>query len=64
LITSIDDISRGLLYADFVPRETTWAHIQATQAFSQQSGLPYFVQLRSLRYTVDSSGVFRFVQDS
>ena len=30
LITSIDDYSRKLLFADFVPKETTWAHIQAT----------------------------------
>ena len=55
LITSIDDYSRKLLYADFVSRETTWAHIQATQALSQQYGLP-------LRYYVDSLRVFRFVQ--
>jgi len=55
LITSIDDFSRKLLYADFVPRETTWAHIQAAQALSQQYGLP-------LRYYVDSLRVFRFVQ--
>jgi len=55
LITSIDDFSRKLLYADFVPRETTWAHIQATQALSQRYGLP-------LRYYVDSLRVFRFVQ--
>jgi len=31
LITSIDDFSRKLLYADFVSSETTWAHIQAAQ---------------------------------
>lgn len=55
LITSIDDFSRKLLYADFVPRETTWAHIQAAQALSQRYGLP-------LRYYVDSLRVFRFVQ--
>jgi hypothetical protein len=55
LITSIDDFSRKLLYADFVPRETTWAHIQAAQALCQQYGIP-------LRYYVDSLRVFRFVQ--
>ena len=32
LITSIDDFSRMLLFADFFPSESTWAHIQATQA--------------------------------
>jgi hypothetical protein len=55
LITSIDDYSRKLLFADFFPSETTWAHIQATQAVCQTFGLP-------LRYYVDSLRVFRFVQ--
>jgi hypothetical protein len=55
LITSIDDYSRKLLFADFFPSETTWAHIQATQALIQAYGLP-------LRYYVDSLRVFRFVQ--
>lgn len=55
LITSIDDYSRKLLFADFFPRETTWAHMQATQALIQRYGLP-------LRYYVDSLRVFRFVQ--
>ena len=32
LITSLDDYSRKLLYADFVTQETSWAHIQAAQA--------------------------------
>jgi hypothetical protein len=55
LMTSIDDYSRKLLFADFFPSETTWAHIQATQAVIQQYGLP-------VRYYVDSLRVFRFVQ--
>ena len=55
LITSIDDFSRKLLYADFVEKETTWAHILAAQALIQQYGIP-------LRYYVDSLRVFRFVQ--
>lgn len=55
LITSIDDYSRKLLFADFFPSETTWAHIQATQAVIQAYGLP-------VRYYVDSLRVFRFVQ--
>ncbi len=29
LITSLDDYSRMLMYADFVETETSWAHIQA-----------------------------------
>ena len=55
LITSIDDFSRMLLFADFVPKDTTWAHIQAVQALTQAYGIP-------LRYYVDSLRVFRFVQ--
>jgi hypothetical protein len=55
LITSIDDYSRKLLFADFFPMETTWAHIRAAQALMQQYGTP-------LRYYVDSLRVFRFVQ--
>ena len=55
LITSIDDYSRKILFADFFPKETTWAHIQAAQALIQRNGLP-------LRYYVDSLRVFRFVQ--
>jgi hypothetical protein len=55
LITSLDDYSRKLLFADFFVGETTWAHIQATQAVCQEFGLP-------LRYYVDCLRVFRFVQ--
>lgn len=55
LITSIDDYSRKILFADFFARETTWAHIQASQDLFQRYGLP-------LRYYVDSLRVFRFVQ--
>jgi hypothetical protein len=55
LVTSIDDYSRKLLYADFVPAETSWAHIQAVQTLVERFGVP-------LRYYVDSLRVFRFVQ--
>ena len=56
LITSLDDYSRKLLYADFVSAETTWAHIQAAQVLIQQYGIPF-------RYYVDSLRVFRFVRE-
>jgi len=55
LITSIDDYSRLILFADFFSGETTWAHIQAAKAVFEAYGLP-------LRYYVDSLRVFRFVQ--
>jgi hypothetical protein len=40
---------------NFVQKDTTWAHIEATQTLMQAYGLP-------LRYYVDSLRVFRFVQ--
>jgi transposase len=55
LITSIDDYSRMLLFADFFSEETSWSHIQAAQKLMQSFGLP-------LRYYVDNLRVFRFVQ--
>jgi transposase len=55
LITSIDDFSRKLLFADFFPHETTWSHIQAAQALIKTYGIPW-------RYYVDSLRIFRFVQ--
>jgi len=55
LITSLDDYSRMLLYADLVPEENTWTHIQAAQVLMQTYGLPF-------RYYVDNLRVFRFVQ--
>jgi hypothetical protein len=55
LVTSIDDFSRKLLYADLFEQETTWAHIKAAEALMHTYGIP-------LRYYVDSLRVFRFVQ--
>lgn len=55
LITSIDDYSRKLLFADFFVQETAWAHIQAAHTLMQTYGLP-------LQYYVDNLRVFRFVQ--
>jgi transposase len=55
LITSIDDYSRKLLFADFFTAETSWAHIQAAQKLIQTYGIPF-------KYYVDSLRVFRFVQ--
>jgi hypothetical protein len=55
LITSLDDFSRKILYADFLEQETTWAHIKAAESVMLAYGIP-------LRYYVDSLLVFRFVQ--
>ena len=56
LITSLDDYTRMLLYADFVESETSWAHILAAQYVMQHFGIPQ-------RYYVDNLHVFRFVQN-
>jgi hypothetical protein len=56
LITSIDDFSRKLLYADLFEEETTWSHIQAAETLMHRYGIP-------LSYYVDSLRVFRFVQN-
>lgn len=55
LITSLDDFSRKILYADLFEQETTWAHIKATETLMRNYGIP-------LRYYVDSLRVFRFIQ--
>lgn len=55
LITSLDDYSRKLLYADFVEKESTWAHIKSAETLMRSYGIP-------LRYYVDSLRVFRFIQ--
>lgn len=55
LISSLDDYSRMLLYADFVEAETSWAHIQAVEYLMRHFGIPH-------RYYVDNLRVFRFVQ--
>ena len=55
LITSLDDFSRMLLYADLFEQETSWVHIKASEALMHTCGIPS-------RYYVDSLRVFRFVQ--
>ena len=56
LITSLDDFSRTLLYADFVERETSWAHIKAAENVLQTYGCP-------LKYYPDQHAIFRYVKD-
>lgn len=55
LITSLDDHSRFILYAELVKRENSWAHIVALQTVFLKHGLPF-------SYYVDSHSIFRFVQ--
>lgn len=55
LITSLDDHSRFILYAELVRRESSWAHILALQTVFLKYGMPF-------SYYVDSHSIFRFVQ--
>lgn len=54
-ITSIDDCSRLLLYADLWERETSWSHIVALKEAMIRHGIP-------LRYYTDNHGIFRFIE--
>jgi hypothetical protein len=55
LITSLDDHSRLMLYADLVEKEHSWNHILALESVALRYGLP-------MTYYVDSHSIFRFVQ--
>jgi len=54
LITTLDDFSRKILYADFLESETSWAHIEAAEYTCLKYGIPF-------SYYVDSHSIFRFV---
>jgi hypothetical protein len=55
LITSLDDYSRYILYAQLLKKETSWAHIVALETMILTHGLPF-------SYYVDCHSIFRFVQ--
>lgn len=55
LITSLDDHSRFMLYAQLVERESSWAHIQALQSVVIKYGAP-------LAYYTDCHSIFRYVK--
>ena len=55
LITSLDDFSRLILYAELLKNQTSWAHIVALESVFLKYGLPF-------SYYVDSHSIFRFVQ--
>jgi hypothetical protein len=56
LITSLDDYSRMILFADLFERETTWTHIYALKSVFLQYGCP-------LKYYADQHAIFRYVKD-
>lgn len=55
LITSLDDYSRYMLYAAFLEKESSWAHILALESVFLTYGMPF-------KYYVDNHSIFRFVQ--
>jgi len=55
LITSLDDYSRFILYAQLVERESSWAHIQALQSIVVKYGAP-------LAFYTDCHSIFRYVR--
>ena len=56
LITSLDDFSRFIFYAQLFKRETSWAHILSLESLLLKYGIPF-------SYYVDSHAIFRFVQN-
>lgn len=56
LITTIDDYSRLLLYAELVEEENVWAHIMALKSVFLQYGCPF-------KYYPDQHAIFRYVKD-
>lgn len=55
LLTTIDDYSRMLLYAEFTRKETAWGHINAVKKVVTTFGTPS-------AYYVDNHSIFRFVR--
>jgi len=55
LISTIDDFSRRILYADLWEKESSWAHIVSLQAVVTQFGCP-------LSYYVDNHSIFRYIE--
>jgi transposase len=56
LITSLDDHSRLMLFADLFEEETTWHHIEALRHVFTMYGVP-------LKYYADQHSIFRYVKD-
>lgn len=55
LVTSLDDYSRFMLYAQLVEHESSWAHIQALQSVVVKYGAP-------MSYYTDCHSIFRYVK--
>lgn len=55
LITTLDDYSRYLLYADLWERETSWVHIVAAESVVMRFGCP-------LKYYTDRHSIFKYIE--
>jgi len=55
LITTLDDYSRMLVYADFWEEETTWAHIMALKSVATTYGV-------GSNYYTDNHSIFRYIE--
>ncbi len=56
LITTLDDHSRKILYANLFERETSWAHIESLESVTLKYGI-------GARYYTDNHTIFRYVSD-
>jgi hypothetical protein len=56
LITTVDDYSRMMLYAELVEQENVWQHILALKSVFLSYGCP-------LKYYPDQHAIFRYVKD-
>ena len=54
LITTLDDHSRKMLYADLFERESAWAHIQSLESVILRHGV-------GVQYYSDNHAIFRYV---
>ena len=55
LISSLDDFSRRILYADLLDHKSSWLHIMAVKSVLIEFCCP-------LKYYPDSHSIFRYVQ--
>lgn len=56
LITSLDDFTREIIFADLFEKENTWNHILALKSVFLTKGCP-------LKYYADQHSIFRYVKD-
>ncbi|MDP2794258.1 MAG: hypothetical protein Q8O25_09310 [Sulfurisoma sp.] len=56
LITSLDDYSRSLLFAELFERESSWVHITSIESVVLRYGCP-------LKYYPDQHSIFRYVRE-